>query len=34
MSEDYRGKEIGWDDEVEIGDKYTLIPEAILVQTW
>lgn len=27
MSEDYRGKEIGWDDEVEIGDKYTLIPE-------
>ena len=27
MSEDYRGKEIGWDDEVEIGAKYTLIPE-------
>lgn len=27
MSEDYRGKEIGWDDEVEKGNEYTLIPE-------
>lgn len=27
MSKDYRGKEIGWDDEVEKGNEYTIIPE-------
>ena len=26
MSEDYRGKEIGWDEEVEKGSEYTLLP--------
>ena len=27
MSDDYRGKEIGWDEEVEKGNEYVLIPE-------
>ena len=26
MSEDYRGKEIDWDEEVEKGSEYTLLP--------
>jgi len=27
MSEDYRGKEIGWDEEVEKGAEYVLLPD-------
>lgn len=26
MSEDYRGKELGWDEEVDKGDEYVLLP--------
>ena len=27
MNEDYKGKELGWDDSVEKGAEYVLLPE-------